>query len=202
MVRNSKYLLTLTLLAWLSTGLFAQMSKSKFSPIERDLEISRVTLENFLKKWDGDPLLNRITKANGSYTAGEGVLFSIQAPNARIFFDGRGIWNDKADQDLMDTFYDEEIIELQKTRLKQSIAKFIKDFSDYLPEVDNSESIAFQFEVSDPVNKEGELPVSTPKQNLRTYQVVYSISSNDLSTMNNTQLSISEIENIIKITTK
>ena len=201
MVKNSKYLIALVLLL-MSGGLWAQGGNGKFSPLQRDIEISRVTLENFLKKWDGEPLLNNIQQANGSYTKGKGVEFNIDAPNARIFLDGRIVWRNNDDKTLMDTFYDEEIVSLQKTRLKESIAKFLADFSSYLPQIETSENIAFVFEVKDPVNKKEEAPDSTPKQKLRTYQIAFSISGTDLNTLKSGGLSQNEIESKIKTATR
>jgi len=201
MVKNSKYLIALALLL-MSGGLWAQGGNGKFSPLQRDIEISRVTLENFLKKWDGEPLLNNIQQANGSYTKGKGVEFNIEAPNARIFLDGRIIWRNNEDKTLMDTFYDEEIVRLQKDRLKVSIAKFLADFNSYLPQVETSESIAFVFEVKDPANKKDEAPDSTPKQKLRTYQIAFSINGADLNTLRSGDLSQNEIESRIKTATR
>lgn len=200
MVKNSKYLIALALL-FISGGLWAQGGNGKFSPLQRDIEISRVTLENFLKKWDGDPLLNNIQQANGSYSKGKGVEFNIDAPNARIFLDGRIVWRND-DKTLMDTFYDEEIVRLQKERLKESVTKFLADFSSYLPQIETSENIAFVFEVKDPVNKKEEAPDSSPKQKLRTYQIAFSISGADLNTLKSGDLSQNEIVSRIKTATR
>ena len=184
-----------------TSGLWAQTG-SKFSPIQRDTEISRVTLENFLKKWDGDPLLNRVHETTSSYTKGKGVEFNIDAPNAMIFLDGRITWSKNQDKALMDTFYDEEIIRLQKDRLKISVARFLEDFSTYLPKVEANENISFVFSVKDPVNKSEEQPGTSPRQNLRTYQIAFSISGADLNTLNSNDLSQTEIENRIKTATR
>lgn len=184
-----------------TSELWAQ-SGSKFSPLQRDMEISRVTLENFLKKWDGEPLLNNIQHASADYTQGKGIEFKVEAPNARIFLDGRITWSKNQDNVLMDTFYDEEMVGLQKERLKQSIAKFIKNFSSYLPTIDNSEEIEFLFEVKDPVNKKDEQPAASPKQNLRTYYIAFTISGTDLKSLRNTELSVDQIESRIKTSTK
>lgn len=200
MVKNSKYLIALCLML-VTSGLWAQTG-SKFSPLQRDTEISRVTLENFLKKWDGDPLLNNIQQTNAAYTKGKGVEFNVEAPNARIFLDGRIVWSKNEDKSLMDTFYDEEIIRLQKDRLKVSVARFLQDFSTYLPQVESNEEITFQFEVKDPINKKDETPDSSPKQKLRTYQIAFSISGADLKALNSSELSQSEIENRIKTATR
>lgn len=200
MVKNSKYIIALGLML-ITSGLWAQAG-SKFSPLQRDIEISRATLENFLKKWDGDPLLNNIHQAHAAYTKGKGVEFNIEAPNARIFLDGRIVWSKNEDKSLMDTFYDEEIIRLQKDRLKLSIAKFLQDFSSYLPQVETKEEISFLFEVKDPVNKKEEAPDSSPKQKLRTYRIAFSISGEDLKALNSSELNKNEIENRIKIATR
>lgn len=184
-----------------TSGLWAQTG-SKFSPIQRDTEISRVTLENFLKKWDGEPLLNRVDETKSSYSRGKGVEFNIDAPNAMIFLDGRISWSKSPDKVLLDTFYDEEIIRLQKDRLKVSIAKFLEDFSSYLPKVETTEEISFVFNVKDPENKTEQQPGTSPKQNLRTYQIAFSISGADLNTLNSSNLSRNEIENRIKTATR
>ena len=200
MVKYSKYLMALGLMLVVS-GLWAQ-GGGKFSPLQRDMEISRVTLENFLKKWTGDPLLNNIRQTTSKYNAGEGVVFSIEAPNARIFLDGRISWSNNSDKALMDTFYDEEIIRLQKDRLKLSVARFLQDFSSYLPDVNENEKISFLFEVSDPVNDKDEQPAASPKQNLRTYYINFSIEGSDLKDLKITNPSLNEIENRIKTSTK
>ncbi|NVJ48084.1 MAG: hypothetical protein HWE21_03635 [Cytophagia bacterium] len=200
MVKNSKYLIVL-LLMLVASGLWAQ-SGGKFSPLQRDIEISRVTLENFLKKWDGEPLLNKVQEATAAYTKGKGVEFKIEAPNARIFLDGRITWSNQSDKALMDTFYDEEIIRLQKDRLKVSVTKFLEDFNSYLPEIESNEELSFVFIVKDPVNKKEEQPDSSPKQGLRTYQIAFSISGADLSTMKSSAWSNNEIENRIKTATR
>lgn len=189
------------MLMLVTSGLWAQ-SGSKFSPLQRDMEISRVTLENFLKKWDGEPLLNNIQQTSGTYSKGKGVEFKIEAPNARIFLDGRVTWSKNQDNVLMDTFYDEEMVALQKERLKYSIAKFIKDFNSYLPAIESSEEIEFLFEVKDPVNKKDEQPSASPKQNLRTYYIAFTISGTDISSLKSTELSVNQIESRIKTSTK
>ncbi|WP_420385950.1 hypothetical protein [Roseivirga sp.] len=200
MVKNSKYIIIICFML-ISTGLWAQSNNSKFSPIQRDIEISRVTLENFLKKWEGEPLLNRIEKATGLYNEGKGVEFIIDAPNARIFLDGRFIMNQK-DKVLMDTFYDEEIVRLQRDRLKLSVASFLEDFGSYLPKINDQEEITFRFEVKDPVNQKEESPGTSPKENIRTYQIAFAIEGSALQRFIAEDSSVSEIENSIKISMK
>ena len=50
MVKYSKYLFVLVGL--LVTLQVSAQSNSRFSPLKRDLEVTRVTLENYLKKWE------------------------------------------------------------------------------------------------------------------------------------------------------
>ncbi|WP_288343089.1 hypothetical protein [uncultured Roseivirga sp.] len=200
MVNNSKYLIAFCLML-VTSGLWAQ-SNSKFSPLQRDIEITRVTLENFLKKWDGEPLLNSIQHATGAYKAGAGVEFNIEAPNSRIFLDGRIAWSSHKDKTLLDTFYDAEIVNLQKNRLKMSISKFLEDFSSYLPQIKSNEIVSFVFNVKDLPAKKTEQPDTSPNENLRTYQITFSLSGADLETIKSTEMNRNEIENSIKTATK
>ncbi|WP_305983394.1 hypothetical protein [Roseivirga thermotolerans] len=203
MVKNSNYLLTAFALVFLTINTSqAQMKNGKFSPVERDLEISRVTLENFLKKWEGAPLLNRIQKTESSYTEGQGATIFIEAPNARIFLDGRMNWSRELDTDLMDTFYDNEIVALQQQRLKSSLAHFLHQFSNYLPGVKANESIIFHFDIHDPVINQEEDPATSPKQPERTYQISFSIAQADVLNIESNKLSIEQIENRIKTSKK
>lgn len=157
MVKNSKYLITLTLLVWLHCGLIAQMINNKFSPIERDLEISRVTLENFLKRWEGKPLMNKIKKVEAEYQKDYGVKFTIEAPHAEILMINQGGRFHEGDEEIMETFYSEEILELQQQRLDTALNKFIVDFKAYLPTINPNQVLEFKINVGADEEKEAKV---------------------------------------------
>ncbi|MBO3700635.1 hypothetical protein [Roseivirga sp. E12] len=176
MVKNSKYILTLALLL----GVLSAKAQS-FSAVNRDMEITRVTLENFLKKWDGDPLLNKITNTEAEYKKGQGVTFKVDAPNADILMNTQGGIFRSGDQGMMDTFYTQEIISLQQERLIDAIIKFITDFNSYIPHLDGNEDLKVVFEVKDSeVKKNGKVLPPSPKASERAYVITAKWNMKDL----------------------
>ena len=196
MVKNSKYLLSLIIL-FLGFGLHGQ---GAFSPIDRDMEITRITLENFLKKWEGEPLLNRIAKTEASHQKGEGVIFKIEAPNADIFMNTQGGMFKSGDQEMMDTFYTDEIVSLQQQRLTEAVAKFVMDFYSYMPLLQDSERFKVVFEVKDAEKKkDGEVVPPSPKSKVRTYQLIASWEMKDLNDLKNGKLKANQFSKKITI---
>ena len=88
-LKNSKYLIAIALMLMVN-GLSAQLDTEGFSPAKRDTEVTRITFENFLKKWDGDILLNRIKKTKGTYQKGNGMTIRVEAENAQIYMSVHG----------------------------------------------------------------------------------------------------------------
>ncbi|MFT6873304.1 MAG: hypothetical protein ACJAVN_002324, partial [Roseivirga sp.] len=165
MVKNSKYI-ALVIIMVISTGAYAQT----FSAVNRDMEITRVTLENFLKKWDGDPLLNKIENTEADYKKGKSITFTVVAPNADILMNTQGGVFRTGDQGMMDTFYTPEIISLQQERLISAIKRFITDFNSYIPHLEGAEDLMMVFDVKDSeMKKNGETIPPSPKADTRSY---------------------------------
>lgn len=184
MVKNSKYT-TLIIMMVVSISTYAQT----FSAVNRDMEITRVTLENFLKKWDGDPLLNKIENTKAEYKEGQGITFTIQAPNANILMNTQDGMFKNGDKTIMDTFYTSEIISLQQDRLISAIKRFITDFSSYIPHLEGSEDLMMVFEVKDSeVKKNGKTVPPSPKANSRSYVITAKWTMKDLKDLKAGQL--------------
>lgn len=161
----------------ISTGAYAQT----FSAVNRDMEITRVTLENFLKKWDGDPLLNKIENTEANYKKGKSITFTVIAPNADILMNTQGGVFRTGDQGMMDTFYTPEIISLQQERLISAIKRFITDFNSYIPHLEGAEDLMMVFEVKDSeVKKNGKTIPPTPKADTRSYMITAKWKMKDL----------------------
>lgn len=192
MVKYSKYLL-LIWVSMMSIELNAQFAQKSFDAIERDSEITRVTLENHLKTWSEKPLLNKIKSTASSYEKGEGLSVTIDAPNSRVFLENGVNWSLKEDQELLDTFYDEGMITLQQDRLIHCISKFLADFHTYLPQLPSNETYSFEVIVQDR-NKENEAVKSTEKAALRKYKLTITIGANELQSLNN-----KNVKDLIKI---
>lgn len=176
MVKNSKYL-ALVIIMVISTSAYAQT----FSAVNRDMEITRVTLENFLKKWDGDPLLNKIENTEAEYKEGKSITFTVNAPNADIIMNTQGGVFRTGDQGMMDTFYTPEIISLQQDRLISAIKRFITDFSSYIPHLEGNEDLMMVFEVKDSeVKKNGKTIPPSPKAGTRSYMITAKWTMKDL----------------------
>ncbi|OEK01404.1 hypothetical protein BFP97_07675 [Roseivirga sp. 4D4] len=176
MVKYSKYLFTLAiLLCAINVG------AQSFNAVQRDMEITRVTLENFLKKWDGDPLLNKITNTEAEYKKGQGVTFKVDAPNADILMNTQGGVFRSGDQGMMDTFYTPEIISLQQQRLLDAIIKFVTDFYSYIPNLEGNEDFRVIFEVKDSeLKKNGKVIPPSPKASERAYLITAKWNMKDL----------------------
>lgn len=174
MVKYSKYLIILWAMvhAWNAD---AQM-KGNFDAIERDSEITRVAMENHFKHWDQASLLNKISSIEVSYQSGTGLLIDIEAPNTRIFLENQSKWTPSGDQELLDTFYSDEVIALQKHRLSLCLAQFTADFHSYLPKIKAEENYTFRFKVSDQQTKQSSEPSKR-----RQYELTLTIGSTELA---------------------
>ena len=178
-VKNSKYVFVFACLLSVNS-LCAQLDTEGFSPAKRDTEVTRITFENYLKRWNGDVLLNRVKKTTGVYKKGEGMTIKVLAENAQIFMSVQGGSFQNADGEIMDTFFNDAMIGLQKGRLEDAAKRFIVEYKNYLPKLNDSEYIRFLFEVKDqPRRKSGkELPPS-PLAHKRTYELEAKISYSD-----------------------
>ncbi len=181
MVKYSKYLLTLI-------GLFvafqatAQMSSDRFSPLQRDLEVTRVTLENYLKRWGGEMMLNHFDKAEAKYQKGQGVIITVEANNADIYMSVHNGSFRNADDNILDTFFSDDMINLQKQRLEEAIKSFFEAYKSYLPKLDGGEKVTITFDVKDRIRKQknGKQQEPTPLAHKRTYKMAAEISASDL----------------------
>ncbi len=145
------------------------------------MEITRVTLENFLKKWDGAPLLNKITNSEAKHQKGQGITFKIEAPNADILMNTQGGVFRSGDQGMMDTFYTPEIILLQQERLIEAVKRFVTDFHSYIPHLDGNEALKVVFNVKDgEVKKDGKVIPASPKSEQRAYSITARWNMKDL----------------------
>lgn len=195
MVKNSKYTF---LIIGLLLGFYTQ--GQTFSPVNRDMEITRVTLENFLKKWDGDPLLNSIKDTEATHQKGEGVTFTITAPNANILMNTQGGMFRSGDHEIMDTFYTQEIISLQKDRLLEAVQKFVVDFYSYMPELSGNENFRVTFKVKDAeVKKDGKVLPAAKGAKTRTYQLTAKWAMNDLKDLRDGKLNASQFSQKITV---
>ena len=104
MVNHSKYILCIIGLM-LSLNASAQLKQQGLNPVERDMEITRVTLENFLKRYEGAMLLNRIKGSKASYSDGKGVEILLEAPNASVIMNTQSGRFSSGDDEVLDTFY-------------------------------------------------------------------------------------------------
>lgn len=191
MVKNSKYLfIAMLLCACLSAK--GQMSEKLYNPIQRDLEISRVTLENYLKNWDGAPLLNRINQVDSEYDEGIGIKFSIEAPYANIIMINQGGRFQEGDDEIMETFYTDEIKALQKERLDTALNHFINDFKTYLPTINPNQVLEFSFKVGT-----GDKNESTVKL-IDSYEMLRRWGINDLESFKKEEITTEEFINRVK----
>lgn len=197
MVKNSKYLLS-TIALLCSIMAEAQM-KDSFDAMKRDSEITRVTLENHLKNWNDGQLLNKIQNTSVSYESGKGLLIKIEAPNSEIYLSNGVNWSFNTDNELLDTFYDDDMIMLQQSRLSKSIAKFIADFHTYLPSIKADETYSFYFDVKDE-QKKNESTQESPMAHKRQYQMDIQFNAEELNAIE--KLNEEEILQILKIDIK
>jgi hypothetical protein len=162
----------------------AQLKTEGFSPIKRDMEITRVTFENYLKKYDKSSLLNNINKTEANYTAGKGVKIMVDAPNAEIFMNTQSNNFKLGDSEILDTFYTDEIIALQQERLEKAVATFMIEFHSYLPKLGADESLSMVFNIADAIRtKNGKEIEPSPKSGDRAYRLVTKINMVDLNAM-------------------
>lgn len=178
-VKNSKYWILLLAMI-VSSPLFAQLDTEGFSPVKRDTEVTRVTFENYLKKWNGEVLLNRFRETTAAYKNGEGITINVVAENAHIYMSVQGGSFENADGEIMDTFFSDNMVSLQKERLKTAVENFVVEFKNYLPKLKDSETIRFVFDVKDQKRKRN--GKETPPSKLahkRTYHLEASISYKD-----------------------
>ena len=187
-LKNSKYLIAIALMLMVN-GLSAQLDTEGFSPAKRDTEVTRITFENFLKKWDGDILLNRIKKTKGTYQKGNGMTIRVEAENAQIYMSVHGGSFQNADGEIMDTFFTDAMVGLQKARLEEAAKRFMVDYKNYLPKLSDSEYISFVFEVKDQARRKNgkELPPSKLAHK-RTYQLEARVTYSDFQAFRAGQL--------------
>lgn len=149
MVNYSKYLFTLAFL------FLAIATNAQSNLVNRDKEICRITLENYLKQWDDEVILNRIEGSKATYSNNT-LSFEIEAPNAQVILNAqRGLFKEN-DEDVLDMFYDQEMIALQQERLLRATSQFLKDFHTYLPKLETNEHINFIYQVGDKEKKDKE----------------------------------------------
>lgn len=174
-VKNSKYWILL-LAMLVSSPLIAQLNTQGFSPVKRDTEVTRITFENYLKKWNGEVLLNRFRETTASYKNGQGMTINVIAENAHIYMSVQGGSFENADGEIMDTFFSDQMVSLQKERLQTAVTNFLVEFKNYLPKLKDNEKIRFVFEVKDQKRKKNgkELPPSRLAHK-RTYNMEASI---------------------------
>ncbi len=175
----------------MSMELHAQFAQKTFDALERDSEITRVTLENHLKNWNDAPLLNKIKTTEVEYLKGTGLAISIDAPNSRIFLENGVKWSFKEDFELLDTFYDEDVIDLQQERLVACISQFITDFYTYLPTLPANESYIFEVTVDDEKNEN-----ASAKAMLRKYKLTLKLKSQDIDELSKNN---GETKNLIQV---
>lgn len=185
MVKNSKYLMLMLGLV-VSLSLKSQ-GNGNFNAIQRDMEVTRVTFENFLKKWSEEPLLNIFKDSEASYQSGRGITIKLLAENARIYMSVHNGTFKNADEEIMDTFFSDDMVNLQKERLKSSISKFLIDFKSYLPQLQASERLQFIMDVKDSPekNKPKEETSPTPMEYKRTYTLEASVPVTDFENFKN-----------------
>lgn len=149
----------------------AQLANRSFDPIQRDLEISRITLENFLKQWEGKPLINKINKVEAEYQSDFGMKFRINAPYADILMINQSGRMKQSDEEMMETFYTEEIISLQKQRLDSALNQFLTDFKTYLPTINPNQVLEFSIKVGADDKEESTVKLVDSYEMLRSWKI-------------------------------
>ncbi|MFT6054919.1 MAG: hypothetical protein ACJAXB_000712 [Candidatus Endobugula sp.] len=199
MVKNSKFLLYLLGLV-ISINLSAQLKSEGLSPVKRDMEITRVTLENFLKQYDEAVLLNQVKESSAVYINGKGIEITLQAPNASIILNTNSGRFSTGDFEILDTFYTDEMIALQKSRLEEATKKFIADYYTYLPKLASNETFNIVFNIEDPVIKiNGEEVPPSGNASKRTYQLKATWSMSDMEALNQGSINEEQLLKRIKI---
>jgi hypothetical protein len=178
----------------------AQIKTEVFSPIKRDMEITRVTLENFLKQYDEAVLLNQVKESSAVYINGKGIEITLQAPNASIILNTNSGRFSTGDFEILDTFYTDEMIALQKSRLEEATKKFIADYYTYLPKLASNETFNIVFNIEDPVIKiNGEEVPPSGNASKRTYQLKATWSMSDMEALNQGSINEEQLLKRIKI---
>ncbi len=153
--------------------------------IKRDLEICRITLENYLVQWDMAVMLNTIKESKANYSKANGATITILAPNASILITSQRGNLHKGDEEIMNTFYSTEMISLQRKHLKTVTMDFLEDFSSYLPKIGNEELIRIEYIVTDAdvvdKFKDSSILPSEVFQEARNYKITYSWSMKDIA---------------------
>ncbi|OEK04163.1 hypothetical protein BFP71_11800 [Roseivirga misakiensis] len=164
------------------------------------MEISKVTLDNFLKKWDGAPLINNIKGTEATHKSGEGITFTITATNARILMNTQNRFFRNGDSEIMKLFYSSQIIELQKERLLTALEEFLEDFNSYLPLLSEEEQFKVVFDVKDEeIKKDGKVIPAAKGSDQRTYQLVAKWNVEDLENFKNGKLSADQFNEKITV---
>jgi len=200
MVKNSKYLISLIGLV-VTLNASAQSSNGRFSPIQRDLEVTRVTLETFLQKWDGDMMLNQFKDTEASYSKGKGITITISANNADIYMSVRSGSFQSADDSILDTFFSDDMVALQKERLVNALKSFFETYKSYLPILETGEKVMISFDIKDGIRnkKDGKQIEASPLSYKRTYQLKAEISATDLEKYKSGSMSETAFNSNMKI---
>jgi hypothetical protein len=198
-VKNSKYWMLLLALM-VSSTLTAQLNTEGFSVVKRDTEVTRITFDNYLKKWNGEVMLNRFRETTADYKSGEGITINVLAENAHIYMSVQGGSFENADGEIMDTFFSDDMIILQKERLQKAVERFVVDFKNYLPKLKDNERITFLFDVKDQKRRKNgkDLPDSELAYK-RTYRLEASMAYKDFQAFKNGSLSEAEFIKAITI---
>ncbi len=200
MVKNSKYLMILVglLVAVLAS---AQSNSNRFDRLHRDVEVTRVTLESYLKQWDGDIMLNHFSNAEASYKKGTGVIINVEASNADIYMSVHNGNFRNADDSVLDTFFSDDMVSLQKKRLADGLKAFLEEYKRYLPKLETGEKVLIKFDVKDRVrkSKDGKEDEPTPMEHKRTYTMAVEISAADLENYKTGSLTDEAFNRNIKI---
>ena len=194
MVKYSKYLFLACLLISYSYKSHSQNTKE----IDRDLEISRITLENYLIQWDMAVMLNRIKKSEATYQKGEGITITIDAPNAKILINNQRGRLKEGDEEIMKAFYSTPVIDLQRNLLKRVTIDFLKDFYSYLPKIPGNEVVKIEYKVTD--GNEGKeddksaILSSEVYRELRNYKIAFAWTMNDINDVANKRIDKAQFE--------
>jgi hypothetical protein len=199
MVKNSKYLIML--IGLVVTLNASAQGNGRFSPVQRDLEVTRVTLETFFKKWDGNMMLNQFKDVQADYKKGLGITISMSADNAEIFMSVHNGNFQNADNLILDTFFSDDMIALQKERLVDALKAFFDTYKSYLPKLESGEKVLIAFDVKDRIKKEksGKQLEPSPLSHKRTYQLEAEISASDLENYKSGSMSVDAFNSNMKI---
>ena len=199
MVKYSKYLLTL--IGLVVTLNASGQSNGRFSALNRDLEVTRVTLDNYLKKWDGEVMLNQFSDVKADYVKGQGVKINIEARNADIYMSVHNGSFKNGDHTILDTFFSDQMVSLQKERLVNTLKSFFQDFKSYLPKLENGEKVIISFDVKDKIrkNRQGKQLDPSPMAHKRTYTLAAEVSASDLENYKSGSLSTEAFNQNMKI---